>query len=126
MFLSKTVWNYSKNFFYSVTLTECFASYNDESIVTFLMYNIKWCLVFIKFKMLIFSFTTIKPVNGCYRDDIWGHSQYAMNKVKKRKITRKAGGEEVVEEVDAPEEEEEYVVTIYSIVCLFIASCFYL
>ncbi|WAR27398.1 hypothetical protein MAR_013102 [Mya arenaria] len=42
-----------------------------------------------------------------YRDDIWGHSQYAMNKVKKRKITRKAGGEEVVEEVEADEEEEE-------------------
>ncbi|KAH3805521.1 hypothetical protein DPMN_133825 [Dreissena polymorpha] len=33
--------------------------------------------------------------------------QYAINKVKKRKITRKAGGEEMVEEVQEPEDEEE-------------------
>ena len=41
-----------------------------------------------------------------FRDDIWSHSQFAQNKVKKRKITRKAGGE-VVEEVEEIEEEEE-------------------
>lgn len=45
--------------------------------------------------------------NGVFRDDLWGHSQYVQNKVSKRKITRKAGGEEVVEEVEEPEEEEE-------------------
>ncbi|XP_052784238.1 uncharacterized protein LOC128220031 isoform X2 [Mya arenaria] len=59
------------------------------------------------YNMVTKGYYSIKENRNSHRDDIWGHSQYAMNKVKKRKITRKAGGEEVVEEVEADEEEEE-------------------
>ncbi|KAH3805458.1 hypothetical protein DPMN_133761 [Dreissena polymorpha] len=59
------------------------------------------------YNMITKGYFSIKENRNSHRDDIWGHSQYAMNKVKKRKITRKAGGEEVVEEVQEPEDEEE-------------------
>ncbi|XP_060598598.1 uncharacterized protein LOC132752305, partial [Ruditapes philippinarum] len=58
------------------------------------------------FNMVTKAYFGVKENRNRHRDDIWGHSQYAQNKVKKRKITRKAGGE-VVEEVEEVEEEEE-------------------
>ncbi|KAL4219974.1 hypothetical protein ACF0H5_020385 [Mactra antiquata] len=59
------------------------------------------------YNMITKSYFTVKENRDTHREDVWSHSQFAQNKVKKRKITRKAGGQEVIEEVEEAEDEEE-------------------